>query len=224
MHTAGPYHGSVFIYHINDEHIFLDGCPAQTSADLLKIQHLRQRWARHNEDSEFRIVPAFRDHIAGTEETYLMLLELLHNLLRMFCISTVILRRDTGGVQQACHLFGMRLVDTEDNSLTFSGISLREIVLQHIYDQFISGSDTHTLLQIRIHIIFSVKTDMAQINIRLDPVDIRPRHNSLLHCILQRKLCCIISEDFFQSLFIRTLIRRCQSYKEFRRIVLDHPL
>ena len=48
--------------------------------------------ARHNEDSEFRIVPAFRDHIAGTEETYLMLLELLHNLLRVFCISTVILR------------------------------------------------------------------------------------------------------------------------------------
>ena len=118
----------------------------------------------------------------------------------------------------------MRLVDTEDNSLTFSGISLREIVLQHIYDQFISGSDTHALLQIRIHIIFSVKTDMAQINICLDPVDIRPRHNSLLHCILQRKLCCIISEDFFQSLFIRTLIRRCQSYEEFRRIVLDHPL
>ena len=92
MHTAGSYHGSVFIYHINDEHIFLDGCPAQTSADLLKIQHLRQRRTRHNKDSEFRIVPAFRDHITGTEETYLMLFELLHNLLRMFCISTVILR------------------------------------------------------------------------------------------------------------------------------------
>ena len=116
----------------------------------------------------------------------------------------------------------MFCVYTENNSLTLCHCSVTEIVFKHLNDQFISRVHTDALFEVRIHIIFSVKSDMTQINIRLQTVNICPGNDSLFHCIDQGKTCLVASENTLQLLPVRSLICCRQSHHKLRRKVLDH--
>ena len=116
----------------------------------------------------------------------------------------------------------MFCVDTENNSLALCHCSVTEIVFKHLDDQFISRVHTDALFEVRIHIIFSVKSDMTQINIRLQTVNICTGNDSLFHCINQGKACLVASENTLQFLPVRPLICCCQPNHKLRRKVLDH--
>ena len=138
MHITGFDHCTILVHHIDNDNIFLCIRFPQSSSNLLQIEHFGERRSCHNENSQFRIVPSFGDHITGTQKPDFLLLKICHNSRRILCLSGIAGCGDIGIVKQFCHLICMGNIDAKDDSLPSGRFSVSKIFLKDIDNQLIS--------------------------------------------------------------------------------------
>ena len=221
VHGKRLHRRPVLVHHIDYEYVLLRARPPKPAPDLLEVEHLRHRGARHDEDPELRVVPALRDHVAGAKEPDLLLAKCRNHRVRILPGPGVGRRADPRGAEDLLHLPRMPHIHAEYNPLKPPLSPLGEVLREDICDEFISRIHPEVLFEVCIYVIPAVKPHLRKVEVGLDPVDARLGDDLLLHGLAERKPRPVRPENGFKPLLIRPVVGRGEPDHEIRGEVLD---